>query len=64
MSKNNNTDLLKKLISGEESWEYGYDNETKAQTSGFATIEDRKEKSKQKLLAISKISFRMYFEDS
>ena len=23
---NNNSDLLKKLISGEELWEYGYDN--------------------------------------
>ena len=30
---NDEPDLLKKVITGDESWVYGYDNETKAQSS-------------------------------
>ena len=30
---NDNSDLLKKVIIADESWVYGYDIETKAQTS-------------------------------
>ena len=30
---NNDTDLLKMVITGDESWVYGYDIETKAQSS-------------------------------
>ena len=32
-SFNNDSDLLKKVIAGGESWVYGYDIETKAQSS-------------------------------
>ena len=34
---NGNTDLLKKVITHDKSWVYGYDIETKVQTSPFAT---------------------------
>ena len=47
-------DLLKKVIIGNESWMYGYDIETKAQSSRFTTVEEIKEKLKQELLAIPK----------
>ena len=30
---NNDPDMLKKVITGDESWLYGYDIETKVQTS-------------------------------
>ena len=30
---NDDPDLLKKVIAGDETWEYGYDIETKAQSS-------------------------------
>ena len=32
MTFNNDPDLLKKFITGDESWVYGYDIETKAQS--------------------------------
>ena len=48
MTFNDDLDLLKKIITGDESWVYGCDIETKAQSSRFATIEEIKEKSKQK----------------
>ena len=37
---NDDTDLFKKFITCDESWVYGYDTETKAQSSRFATMED------------------------
>ena len=43
---NKNSDLFKKVITGDESWVYGCDIETKAQSFRFATIEEIKEKSK------------------
>ena len=39
-------DLLQMVLTGDESWVYGYDIETKAQSSRFATIEEIKEISK------------------
>ena len=48
---NDDPDLLEKVITGDESWLYGYDIETKAQSFRFAAIEEIKEKSKQELLA-------------
>ena len=49
---NDDLDLLKKVLTGDESWVYGYDIKIKAQSSRFATIKEIKEKSKQVLLAI------------
>ena len=43
---NDDPDLLKKVITGDKVSVYGYDIETKAQLSRFATIEEIKEKSK------------------
>ena len=42
---NDYPDLLKKVITDDESWVYGYDIETKAQWKAFATIKKIKEKS-------------------
>ena len=42
---NGDPDLLKKIITGNESWVYGYDIEAKGKR--FTTIEEIKEKSKQ-----------------
>ena len=55
--------LLKKVITGDELWVYGYDIEILAQSFRFATIEEIKEKSKQELLAILKSTFQKCFED-
>ena len=43
---NDDLDLLIKVITGDESWVYGYDIETKTQSSRLATINEIKEKSK------------------
>ena len=40
------------LITGDKSWVYGYEIETKAQSSPFAMLEEIKENSKQELLAM------------
>ena len=42
---NDDLDLHKKVITGDEAWAYDYDIETKLQTSCFATIKQIKEKS-------------------
>ena len=44
---NDDPDLLKKVITSDESWIYGCIIENKAQSIRFATIEEIKEKSKQ-----------------
>ena len=50
--------LLKNVITSDKSRVYGYDIETKAQSSRFVTIREIKEKSKQELLAIQKSACR------
>ena len=55
---NDDQNLLKKVTTGDESWVYNYDIETKSKSSRFATIEEIKEKSKQELLAIPKNAFQ------
>ena len=50
---NDDSDLLKKAVTADESWVYGYDIKTKAQSFRYATIEQIKEKLKQDLLAIT-----------
>ena len=49
--QNDDLVLLKKFITGDESWVYGYDIETKIQSSRFAAIEEIKEKLKQEMSA-------------
>ena len=41
---NDDSDLLKKVITGDESWVYGYDIETKALTSQCKSLEEPKPK--------------------
>ena len=64
---NDDSDLLKKVIAGKESWVYGYDIETKVQSSQpkrpVEPIGDIKEKSKRELLAIPKSAFQKCFKD-
>ena len=40
MMCNDNLDLLKRVIAGDESWVYGYDTETKAQSSQWKRPEE------------------------
>ena len=40
---NQEPELLKKVIAGDNLWAYGYDTETKAQWSRFATVEEIKD---------------------
>ena len=53
---NDDSDILKKVITGDESWVYDYDIKTKAQSSRFATTEEMKEnrKTKQELCCDTK----------
>ena len=64
---NDNPNLLKKVITGDESWVYGYDTERKAESFGFATIEKikqrEKDKSKQELLGMPKSLIQKSLED-
>ena len=41
---NDYPDLLKKVITGDESWMYGYDIETKAQSSPWKRLEQARPK--------------------
>ena len=63
---NDDPDLLKKNTTGDESWMHGYDIETKAQLSQWKAFcydcGDKRKKSKQELLAISKSAFQKCFE--
>ena len=43
---NNDPDLLKKVITGVESWAYSYDIETKAQLSQWKRAEEPRPKKK------------------
>ena len=42
---NDNPDLLKEVISGDESWTYGYDIKTKAQSSQWKRSEELRRKT-------------------
>ena len=61
MTFNDDSDLLKEIITTDETWVYGYDAETKAKSCRCATIEEIKEKLKQELLAIPKSAFQKCF---
>ena len=46
---NDDPDLLKKLIIGNESWVYGYDIETKAQSSQWKRPEKPRSKTERRI---------------
>ena len=47
MNRSGDVGNVQKVITGDESWMYGFDIETKVQSSRFATIEEIREKWKQ-----------------
>ena len=57
---NDDPDLLKKVITGDQSWVYGYDIETKAQSSQWKRPEETK-KSMSSLVKCEVLLF--YFFD-
>ena len=46
---NDDADLLKKVITGDESWVYGYDIQTKAQSSQWKRPEDPRPKKSSRV---------------
>ena len=44
MTFNDDTDFLKKVITGDKSWVYGYNIETKAQSSQWKCLEEPRPK--------------------
>ncbi|XP_029160318.1 protein GVQW3-like [Nylanderia fulva] len=56
---NDDPDLLKRVITGDETWVYGYDVEGRR----FATIEEIKAASLEELKAIPKSAFQKCFDD-
>ena len=55
--------LLQRVITGDESWVYGYDVETKAQSSQWKLPHEPRPKSKEELNKITKNDFLKCFED-
>ena len=49
--------LLQAVITGDESWVYGYDVETKAQSSQWKLPHEPRPKSKKELIKITKYDF-------
>ncbi|GFU14320.1 HTH_48 domain-containing protein [Trichonephila clavipes] len=74
-SESYDPEFMKLIITGDESWVYGYDPETKQQSSQWKTpgsprpkkarqdIETIKQNSTQQLQAIPKSEFQKCFED-
>ena len=46
---NDDSDLLKKVITGDESWVYRYDIEIKAQSSQWKRLEEQRPKKARQL---------------
>ncbi|KYN41646.1 hypothetical protein ALC56_03947 [Trachymyrmex septentrionalis] len=60
---NDDPDLLKRVITGDETWVYGYDVETKAQSSQWKSPGEIKAASLEELKAIPKSAFQKCFDD-
>jgi len=60
---NDDPDLLKRVITGDETWVYGYDVERPMKGRRFATIEEIKAASLEELKAIPKSAFQKCFDD-
>ena len=59
---NDDPDLLKKLITGDESWVYGYDIETKAQSSQGKRPEQPRPKKARQIRSNTKVLLTVYFD--
>ena len=55
--------MLQRVITGDESWVYGYDVKTKAQSSQWKLPHEPRLKSKEELNKITKNDFLKCFED-
>ena len=59
---NNDPDLLQKILNGDESWVYGYDIETKAQSSQWKHPEEPRPKKPLQVRSNVKILLIVFFE--
>ena len=58
---NDDPDLLKKVITGDESWVYGYDVETKAQSSQWKYTESPRPKKARQVRSNVKVLLTVFF---
>ena len=59
---NDDPDLLKKVITGDESWVYGYDVETKAQSSQWKHTESPRPKKARQVRSNVKVLLTVFFD--
>ena len=59
---NEDPDLLKRVITGDESWVYGYDVETKAQSSQWKTPEEPTPKKAHQVRSTVKVFLTVFFD--
>ena len=62
MSFNDDPDLLKKVITGDKSWAYGYDIATKAQSSQWKRPEEPRPKKARQVRSNVKILLTAFFD--
>ena len=61
---NDDPDLLKNVITGDESWVYGYDNETKAQSCQWKSLEDSRSKTARQVCSNVKVLLPVFIDCS
>ena len=59
---NDNPDLLKKIITGDESWVYGYDSETKAQSLQWKRPKSQDRKKARQVRLNMKVLLNVFFD--
>ena len=59
---NDDSDLLKKVITGNESWVYAFGIETKAQSSEWKRPEEPKSKKARQVRSNVKVFLTVYFD--
>ena len=59
---NNNADLLKKIITSDESWVYDYDIETKAELSQWKRSEEPRPKTAAQVRSYVKVLLAVFFD--
>lgn len=59
---NNDAELLKRVITGDETWVYGYDVETKAQSSQWKLPEEPRPKKARQVRSNVKVMLTVFFD--
>jgi len=59
---NDDPDLLKKVITGDETWVYGYDVETKAQSSQWKQSDEPRPKKARQVRSNVKVLLTVFFD--